>query len=269
MNARLKGVAVLVVIGMISALAGFISCDEQEVRDLTMSVNHGEKNILVFSKTTGWRHESISAGQKALMKLATENGYGITMTENAGYFTPENLEKYKAVIFLNTTETLFDDSQRTAFLNYIQSGGGYVGIHSAADTEYDWPWYNKLVGAYFDNHPNNPNVRQAEMIVTNHNHPATEDLPARWVREDEWYNFRDFNEEINVIMELNTDSYEGSDHPGDHPVAWFHEYDGGRAFYTALGHTSESFEEALFLKHLWGGVVYAAGEAKLKAENDK
>lgn len=261
-----KKICVLIIIGLVSTLSGFNSCEKEEARKFTMSVDHGDINILVFSKTTGWRHESISAGQKALLKLATDNGYGITLTEKAGYFTQENLEKYKAVVFLNTTETLFDDSQREAFRKYIQTGGGYVGIHSAADTEYGWPWYNKLAGAYFDNHPNNPNVRQAEVIVTDKNHPATKDLPGRWVRKDEWYNFRDFNEDVNVIMKLNTDSYEGSDHPGNHPVAWYHEYDGGRAFYTALGHTSESFEEELFLKHLLGGIQFAIGVAELQSE---
>lgn len=134
-----------------------------------------------------------------------------------------------------------------------------MGIHSASDTEYDWPWYGRLVGAYFSNHPNNPNVRDAVINVVEAGHPATEMLPERWERTDEWYNFRELPDHVNVLLTLDTDTYEGSGHPGYHPVAWYHEYDGGRAFYTALGHTIESYSEELFLKHVWGGIRYAMG----------
>jgi len=163
------------------------------------------------------------------------------------------------VLFLNTTETVFEDVHRDNFQQYIQNGGGFVGVHSASDTEYDWPWYGDLVGAYFDNHPGNPNVRDAVIDVVDQSHPSTEHLPERWERADEWYNFGYFNDNVNVLLKLDTESYEGSDHPGDHPVAWYHEYDGGRAFYTALGHTKESYSETNFLKHLLGGIKYAAG----------
>ena len=233
-------------------------------KDAAVSGDKVERNdgsILVFSKTTGWRHESIEPGKEALKKIAAENGLDITLTEDATFFTDSNLKNYDAVIFLNTTETIFNDRQREAFKSYIQSGGGFVGIHSAADTEYDWPWYNRLVGAYFMNHPNNPNVHEAIIDVHTKDHLSTHMLPDRWKRADEWYNFKDRNESVQVLMWLDTDSYEGSKHPGDHPIAWYHEYDGGRAFYTGLGHTSESFtEDELFLKHLWGGIRYAMGE---------
>ncbi|MCH8557818.1 MAG: ThuA domain-containing protein [Balneolia bacterium] len=218
------------------------------------------RNLLIFSKTSGWRHDSIEAGIEAVGRLAGEHEVGATATEDADYFTPENLEKYDAVVFLNTTQTVFDEQHRRAFNQFIQNGGGFAGVHSASDTEYDWPWYHGLVGAYFDNHPNDPNVRNAVIDVVNPHHASTEILPERWQRDDEWYNFQSFNEGLNVLLKLDTDSYQGSDHPGNHPVAWYHEYDGGRAFYTALGHTKESFSEDLFLQHLWGGIEYAMGK---------
>lgn len=237
----------------------FFSGCANEKDTTSTEINNTEGQILIFSKTEGWRHDSIEAGHVAITKLASTNNISVTSTEDASYFTTENLEKYDAVIFLNTTETVFNDNQRGAFKEYIQSGGGFAGIHSASDTEYDWPWYNKLVGAYFESHPNDPNVRDASLIVHDHDHPSTSMLPETWQRADEWYNFQDMNEDVNVLISLDTDSYEGSAHPGNHPVAWYHEYDGGRSFYTALGHTIESYSEELFLEHLWGGIKYAMG----------
>jgi len=217
-----------------------------------------EHSVLIFSKTAGFRHDSIEAGAKAVKDLGSENRFSVTWTENSGYFTPENLASYDAIIFLNTTLDVFEnDDQRSAFKGYIQNGGGFVGVHSATDTEYDWPWYGELVGAYFDNHP--PGVIPAVIDVVDHDHPSTAHLSERWDRTDEWYNFGFIYDETNVLMKLDTDSYEGSDHPGNHPIAWYHEYDGGRSFYTASGHTIESFSEPEFLQHLLGGIQYAMG----------
>lgn len=231
-------------------------CDSEESTQ-GIIYEDSEYSFLVFTKTSGWRHDSIEDGKQALMQIAHTNGFSVTFTEEADYFTSPQLAEYDAVVFLNTTETIFEDDQREAFKNYINSGGGFVGVHSASDTEYNWPWYGNLVGAYFDNHPNNPNVREAELIVIDGEHSSTEILPELWIRSDEWYNFSFFSEGINVLIELNTDSYRGSDHPGAHPIAWYHEYDGGRSFYTGLGHTKESYSEELFLQHLEGGLKYA------------
>lgn len=225
-----------------------------------LEVEGATDRLLVFTKTSGWRHDSIEAGVAAVKQLAQENGFSLTHTEQSDYFTPENLSRYQAVLFLNTTQGVFtEDAQRQAFKAFIQNGGGFAGVHSATDTEYEWPWYGELVGAWFSNHPNNPNVRRAVIEVVNPDHPATRHLPERWEREDEWYNFGFISEATNVLMRLDTDSYEGSDHPGNHPIAWYHDFDGGRAFYTALGHTKASFEEPLFLDHLLGGLLYALG----------
>jgi uncharacterized protein len=213
--------------------------------------------VLVFYKTKGFYHQSIPAGIAALQKLGTENKIRIDTTNNAEAFTNENLKKYGAVIFLSTTGDVLNNEQQAAFERYIKQGGGFVGIHSATDTEYDWPWYNKLVGAYFLNHPK---PQQATINVINHNHPATKMLPAKWERKDEWYNFKDISGDIKVLATLDESSYEGGKNGSYHPIAWYHEFDGGRAFYTALGHTNESFSEPLFLKHIFGGLQYVLGK---------
>ncbi len=231
--------------------------EEQAVSD--QDIEAPSYQILVFSKTDGWRHDSIEAGQAALQLLGDQHDVGVTVTELADMFTPDTLDQYDAVVFLNTTETVFTDEQREAFKLYIQNGGGYVGVHSASDTEYDWPWYGELVGAYFDNHP--PGIINADLMVQDHNHPATRTLPTVWNRDDEWYNFQGFEDHINVLLTLDTDSFEGSDHPGYHPISWYHEFDGGRSFYTGLGHTIESYGDELFLDHLWNGILYAMGSA--------
>ena len=217
-----------------------------------------QDRLLVFSKTAGWRHQSIEAGQEAITKLGQDNEIGVTVTEDAAMFNADTLATFSAVIFLNTTGTVFNDTQRTAFKEFVQNGGGFVGIHSAADTEYDWPWYGNLVGAYFDNHP--PGTPNADVLVHNANHRSTTTLPEVWNRDDEWYNYRRFTDHINVLLKLDTSSYEGSDHPGNHPIAWYHEYDGGRSFYTGLGHTEASYSDELYLKHIWGGIRYVLSD---------
>ncbi len=218
-----------------------------------------ETRVLVFSKTAGFRHGSIAAGQKAIEKLGIENGFRVTLTENADYFTEDSLVNYAAVVFLNSTGDVLDYYQQADFERFIQAGGGFVGVHAATDTEYEWPWYNKLVGAYFKGHPK---VQEATLKVIDKNHPATSMLPDEWVRSDEWYNFKDINPDLNVLIEIDESSYEGGNNGSNHPMAWYHEYDGGRAFYTEFGHTNEAFEEPLFLQHLLGGIQYAIGKNK-------
>lgn len=213
--------------------------------------------VLVFSRTAGFRHDSIPAGIQALRKLGGEHHFAVDATEDPAVFTDEGLKSYQVVIFLNTTGDVLDDAQQQAFTRFIQQGEAFVGIHSATDTEKDWPWYGKLVGAYFASHPQG--IHQAQVMVIDHKHRATSFLPDRWPRRDEWYNFRKIPTGVQVLLKLDTDSYEGSTLAGNHPVAWYHAYDGGRAFYTAGGHTVESYSEPLFLRHLLGGIQWAAG----------
>ena len=219
--------------------------------------------VLVFSKTKGWVHSSIPYGNEAILKLGQENGFRVDTTKNAEVFNDEDLPRYHAVIFNNTTGNVLNAAQQAAFERYIQAGGGYVGIHAAADTEYEWPWYNQLMGAHFASHPHNPNVRKASIDVTDKNHPATAALPDRWERTDEWYNYRSFYPNLNVLAYLDEATYEGGTNGSNHPIAWYHAFDGGRAFYTGGGHEDASFSEPLFLDHLLGGIQYAMGDGKL------
>lgn len=213
--------------------------------------------LLVFSKTTGYRHASIEAGVAAVRTLADEHHIKLDASEDAAVFTDAILARYQAIIFLSTSGNVLDESQRLTFERYIRAGGGYVGIHTASDTEYDWAWYGQLVGAFFKDHPP---ISQATIHVEDAQHVSTASLPERWIRTDEWYNFRDNPYgRVHVLLTVDETTYQGGTMGKIHPLVWYHKFDGGRAWYTALGHTSESFAEPLFLSHLWGGISYAAG----------
>ncbi|MDH3650104.1 MAG: ThuA domain-containing protein, partial [Saprospiraceae bacterium] len=224
---------------------------------LFLGINAQEFDALVFSKTAGYRHESIETGVEALQKLALEYDFSMYHTEDAGYFTDENLSRYDVIMFLNTTGDILNDAQQNSMERFIQRGKGFVGIHSASDTEYDWPWYVKLVGANFESHPK---VQEARLKVVDHNHLSTQILPSDWIRTDEWYNFKNMNPDVHVLLELDENTYDGGNHGVFHPFAWYHQYDGGRAFYTCCGHTPEAFGEHAFLTHLMGGLIYAVGK---------
>jgi len=229
------------------------------VLPMTPAGAHEEFRVLIFSKTAGFRHASIEEGNRALQRLAERHHFGVEATEDAAIFTPEGLADFKAVVFLNTTGNILDQEQKSAFEAFIRNGGGFVGIHSAADTEYDWEWYGQLVGAYFKSHPR---TQEAVIRVENRTHPATSHLQDTWRRTDEWYNFRaNPREQVNVVLSLDTSSFEGSAMGDDHPIAWYHHFDGGRAFYTGLGHTKESYAEPEFLRHLLGAIFWSAGHA--------
>jgi type 1 glutamine amidotransferase len=218
-----------------------------------------QTRILVFYKTAGFYHTSIPVGVAALQKLGAEHNFLVDTTKVATNFNTANLAKYQAVVFLNTTGDVLNDTQQQAFEGYIRAGNGFVGIHAATDTEYGWPWYNGLVGAYFSSHPA---IQLATIRVINKNHAATAALPDTWPRTDEWYNFKDISPTIQVLATLDEQSYTGGSNGSSHPFIWYHAYQGGRAFYTAGGHTNESYQEPLFLQHLLGGIRYATGKAK-------
>jgi cytochrome c len=222
-----------------------------------------EARILVFSRTAGYRHASIETGAAAIGRLGTEHGFAVDATEDATAFTDRNLRRYRAVVFLSTTGDVLNPTQEHAFERYIQAGGGYVGIHSATDTEYGWPWYGKLAGAYFNGHPGNPNVRKGTFRVRDGQHVSTQGLPARWEREDEFYSFKSFNPSIRVLVDIDETTYEGGTNGANHPMSWYHAFDGGRAWYTNMGHTEGTFAEPLFLRHLLGGIRYAMGTGAL------
>jgi cytochrome c len=231
--------------------------------------------VLAFSRTAAFRHDSIPAGVAALQELGAEHGFAVDATEDPAAFTDSNLATYDAVVFLSTTGDVLDTPQQEAFERYIRNGGGYMGIHAASDTEYDWPFYGRLVGAYFDSHPH---IQQADVVVEDQAHPAGAGLPDRWTRTDEWYNYKapedgqtnsllaaDYSPraDVHVIASLDEASYtelDGDvDAADDHPIAWCQEVAGGRSFYTGGGHTVESYAEPLFRQHLLGGLRTAAG----------
>lgn len=218
----------------------------------------GPDRILVFSRTLGFRHDSIEPGIAAIRSLGAANGFVVDATEDAGQFTIANLSRYKAVVFLSTTGDVLNADQQAAFMTYIRGGGGFVGIHAAADTEHGWPWYGDLVGAFFASHPA---PAQARILVEERNHPSTRTLPDPWVRFDEWYDFErnPRSQGVTVLLTLDEKSYPGGQMGNDHPIAWYHEFEGGRSWYTAGGHTEASFAEPAFLEHLLGGIRYAAG----------
>jgi cytochrome c len=216
--------------------------------------------ILVFSKTKGFRHASIPTGVAALRTLCSQNGIMVDTTEDADDFNEKNLKRYAAVVFLSTTGDVLDPTQENAFERYIQAGGGFVGIHAATDTEYGWGWFTGLVGGQFESHPE---IQDATLMVKSHDHASTKHLKGdTWQRKDEWYNFKNLNNKVNVLLTIDEKTYKGGKNGDHHPMCWYHEYDGGRAWYTAGGHTNESYTEADFLKHLQGGIQYAIGPNK-------
>ena len=214
--------------------------------------------VLVFSRTAGFRHASIPDGIKAIQEIGREQGFEVDATEDPAAFTAENLARFSSVVFLNTTGDVLDPTQQKAFEAYIEKGGGFVGVHSAADTEYDWPWYGRLVGAYFKSHPR---IQSAEIVVENGRFPATAFLPRRWKRTDEWYVYRENpRPHVNVLMHLDESTYEGGGMNGDHPISLYHHVGSGRSFYTGGGHTPESFREPDFRRHLAEAIRWANGE---------
>lgn len=214
--------------------------------------------VLVFSATAGFRHASIPDGIVAIRALGSNNNFSVDATEDATLFTDANLAQYKAVIFLSTTgDVLTNATQQAALQHFIEAGGGWVGIHSAADTHYSWAWYGGLVGAYFQSHPA---VQQATVKVADRVDPSTSMLPKRWVRTDEWYDFQtNPRAKVHVLATLDESTYSGGVMGFDHPTAWCQNYDGGRAWYTGGGHTSTAYSEPLFVAHLLGGIQFAAG----------
>lgn len=218
-----------------------------------------EVKVLVFSKTEEYRHGSIESGIEAIQKMGEVHDFKVVATEDAAFFREDILKEFMAVVFLNTTSDVLDPVQQSQMERFIQAGGGFVGIHAAADTEYGWPWYGKLVGAYFESHPLDPNVQDGVLTITNPNHQATDSLPEIWNTRDEWYSYKSIDPNNQVLITIDETSYEGGTNGAFHPMAWFKEYDGGRSFYTGLGHTNEQFSDPLFLNHLLGGIRYAIG----------
>src|SRR2546430_15990213 len=187
---------------------------------ISIAAHAQQPRVLVFSKTAGFRHSSIPNGIAAIKKLGQENGFAVDATEDAGAFTQKNLARYSAVVFLNTTGDVLNASQQDVFERYIQAGGGYVGVHSATDTEYDWPWDGRPAGAYFNGHPGNPNMRTGSYPGLDTTHLSAEGLPAPLWRGGRFYNLQSLDPTIHVLVEIDETSYQGGTNGAHHPMSW-------------------------------------------------
>jgi type 1 glutamine amidotransferase len=214
-------------------------------------------DLVLYTRTLGFRHESIPAAVAAMRDLAGRDGLTVLVTEDPATFTADHLRGVRAVVFLNTTGEVLEAPGQAALQAYVRGGGAFLGIHSAADTGHAWPWYLELLGAEFVRHPA---IQTATLLRQEELHPATASLPDRWARSDEWYDFRDSPRgRVHVLLAIDETSYQGGGMGGDHPMAWCHEFEGGRSAYTALGHTVESWSEPLFLAHVRGALRWVAG----------
>ncbi len=219
-----------------------------------------KKEVLVFYKTAGFWHEAIPTGRDFISDLGEDHDFEVSTTQDADDFNDKNLTEFDLVIFLNTTGNVLDEKEQEAFEKYIENGGNFFGIHAASDTEYEWPWYGELVGGYFDGHPE---VQQADVKLNMPEHPAVAHLPEVWSKTDEWYNYKNLNPEMQVLLYLDENSYEGGTNGEEHPIAWFRETGhGGVSIYTGLGHTIESYIEPLFQEHILQSILFALGEEK-------
>ncbi|WJJ97739.1 ThuA domain-containing protein [Algibacter luteus] len=223
-----------------------------------------EKNleVLVFSKTQAFRHKSIPTGLEFLADMAKKNNWNIKFSEDSNDFSISNLSQYQVLVFLNTSGDIFSEAQKAALQNYFSRGKGFVGIHAASDTEKDWGWFTEMIGATFKNHPK---VQEATLnINTECNHPAINGLKSKEVFKDEWYNFlKPVGKHVSVLASLDESSYEGKKMDTDnHPISWYHIYDGGRVFYTGLGHTDEIYNDSRYYSHIEGGILWASGMKK-------
>jgi type 1 glutamine amidotransferase len=235
---------------------GFIGCS-----GLNSSTQNGQSTqlfkVLVFSKTAGFRHDSIPDGIALIRQLGAENHFGVDASEDATLFNDANLASYNVVLFLNTTGDILNSDQQAAFQHFIEKGKGFVGIHSASDTQHTWAWYGGLIGAYFQSHPA---IQPATIKVEDRSNPSTIFLGSTWQRTDEWYNFAtNPRGKVHILLTIDESTYSGGTMGADHPLAWCHFYDGGRSWYTENGHTKETYSEPLYQQHVLGGIEFAAG----------
>ncbi|WP_077340184.1 ThuA domain-containing protein [Pseudocolwellia agarivorans] len=239
----------------------FSGCADHENSTQPESIQATEK-VLIFSKTKGWRHKSIELGTEKITQALSNKGMQVIATEDASIFNDAELSAFSALIFLNTTGDILNKQQQVAMERYIQAGGGFVGIHSATDTESggDWFWYRRLVGAVFKGHPGVPsNVQTAKLKVLRKDHPSTAKLPDFFSVADEWYDFKSLSDRRIDLISVDEGTYNGGGHGVYHPIAWYHEFDGGRSFYTGVGHNASNFSDPIYMEHLLGGVEYAIG----------
>lgn len=243
-----------------SFLALYISCacqGQASLENLYLDSSNTQ-TVLVLTATEGYVHEeAIPAGKELLVRLGKENGFNVLHASQSAALDNVDFSSLDAMVFLCTTLDIFNSQQEALVKNYIQNGGGYLGIHAAADTEYDWPWYGQLVGAYFESHPEG--TPKATLTTLETDTQFTRHLPASWSIEDEWYNYIFKNQALIPLLNLEESSYEGGTNGDTHPITWYHDFDGGRSFYTGLGHKRTTYEDPRFIQLLQKGLLYAMG----------
>lgn len=218
------------------------------------------QRVLVFSKTEGgYRHASIAAGKMMFLKMADDHKIKIDTTEDSKIFTDQNLKQYQVIVFLSTRGDVLDTFQQAAFQNYIHNGGGFVGIHAATTTEYTWPWYNQLIGAWFDGHPE---PQRAFYSKVDSKFYPTANFPDTLTWMDEIYNFRSIRDSLHYVVTVNESSYKGGKMGTTHPIAWYQTFEGGRVFYTGMGHFDEAYTNPLFVDMIYRGLEWASGKNK-------
>ena len=231
-------------------------------------------SVLLFTKAAGWHHDSINAGVTAVQELGLLHDFKVFWTEDASrVFNDKELAKYKVVIFMLTTGDVLNDGQQAAFEKYIRAGGGFVGIYSAADTEYGWPWFAKMVGHRFHIHPE---LQTAVLRVEDYNFPGMDRFPKRFLATEVWYEYEaPLSDRLHYLLSVDEKTCnpvvkwaakQGQGMGVFHPISWYQEYDGGRAFYTGLGHIAATFNDAAFRHHIFGGIYWAATGNGFKAE---
>jgi len=266
----------LIVISITLVLLTFFSCKAKQHQEpiaqntspTKIAVQSSKKDkILLFSKTNGWRHKSIPSGIAALKKMGLENNWQVDTTEDSLQFNYENLRQYKTLVFVNTTGNILNTEQEKAFIKYINEGGGFVGLHAASDTEHNWPFYAEMIGGHFKSHPKQQN---ATLKVHKQNkHPAIAHYGKSFQKFDEWYNFKKpVASHVNVLLELDESSYTGERMGIKHDIAWYHHYEGGRIFYTGMGHTNETFSNSDFLKHLKEGILWSMSKTNVELDQN-
>jgi len=221
---------------------------------------------IVFSKAVNYHHVSISEGVTAIQELSQKHHFDLEWEEiSSKVFNDEKLEDIDVLIFLNTSGDVLNEEEQEAFKRFIKSGKGYVGIHGASSTEKDWDWYTQLVGRMFVIHPV---IQTGQLDILDRNFPGMEKLPDNWYWTEEWYEFGEQKvDKLNYLITVDESSFDpnvdwgdrkGKGMGGFHPIAWYHEYDGGRSFYTSLGHLPASFGDFYFREHIYGGIYWAA-----------
>jgi type 1 glutamine amidotransferase len=226
----------------------------------------GSKNVLVYSGSTGYRHQSIPTGIEALKAVAAREGFAVDTSEDPNVFASERLKQYAVIVFLSSTTEpknaateWLTGKRRGALQEFVRAGKGIVAIHAAADSHYHWPWYVQMIGGSFERHPRG--TPAGVLTVTDPAHPATRQLSETIPHTDEWYYYKDFDPRVRVLLTVDPASIGESD-VNPNPIAWAHEFDGGRVFYTGLGHTAETYNAEFFQKHIAGALRWAAGDAQ-------